>query len=438
MAFGTLSQYSGLFKDVFADKLSDVVPSFALLQDDIPFRNSKRVGELFSQPILVQRSHSATYLASADGTVTLNPVLASKTVEAQITGSQIVFRDAIDYEAAFASEGDQAAFTPAMKLTVEALWEGSHHRIEADLLYGQDTNGLGTVNGVPAADVVIFDVAQFAEGLWTGMEGAELEIFSSDLATKRDGVGRDTVTTAAPGFYTITAVDLDNNTITVDDDQNIADNDVIFFRTQRTTSAFKTMAGLHTWLTNTGTIANVSASSFNLWKPVTIDALNGAFSFDLVLQGCARVSMRGAMGTMCCYCHPLAWANAMQDLAATVRRNHKDVKEYILGAESICFYTGTGKVFIKAHPMVKPGFAYTIPLSTGEGGGENGAYQRIGATDLTFVTQQGRGSRTSGTSYFEKLPNTNAVEVQTYSHQALYSNKPARGFVIINIVNTLP
>ncbi len=198
------------------------------------------------------------------------------------------------------------------------------------------------------------------------------------------------------------------------------------------------MAGIHKWLTNTGTIANVSAATYNLWKPVSLSANNGAFSFDLVLQGCARVSMRGAMGTMCCYCHPLAWANAMSDLAATVRRNHKDVKEYILGAESICFYTGTGKVFVKAHPMVKPGFAYTVPLATGEGESENGAYCRIGATDLTFVTQQGRGSRTSGTSYFEKLPNTNAVEVQTYSHQALYSAKPARGFIITDIVNTAP
>lgn len=435
MAFGSLTQYNGLFKDVFADKLSDVVPSFALLQDDIPFKNSKRVGELFSQPILVQRSHSATYLSSADGTVTLNPVLASKTVEAQITGSQIVFRDAIDYEAAFASEGDQAAFTPAMKLTVEALWEASHHRIEADLLYGQDANGLAVVDGAPVADVITILTSQFAEGLWTGMEGAELEIFDTLLTTQRTGVGSDSV---GVGFYTIVAVDLDAGTITVDDDQNIVDTDVIFFRSQRTTSAFKSMAGLHKWLTNTGTIANVSAASFNLWKPVTISAGNAAFSFDLVLQGCARVSMRGAMGTMCCYVHPLAWANAMSDLAATVRRNHKDVKEYILGAESICFYTGVGKVFIKSHPMVKPGFAYCVPLSTGEGGGENGSYYRIGATDLTFVTQQGRGSRTSGTSYFEKLPNTNAVEVQTYSHQALYSSKPARGFIVTDIVNTAP
>lgn len=433
MAFGTIAQYSGLFKDVFADKLSDVVPSFALLQDDIPFRTSKRTGELFSQPILVQRSHSATYLAAEAGTVTLNPVLASKTVEAQLKGSQIVFRDAIDYEAGFGSEGDQAAFTPAMKLTVEALWEASHHRIEADLLYGQDTNGLGTVSGAPATNVITIDTAQFAEGLWAGMEGAELEIFDSALTTKRTGIGTDTVGT---GFYTITAVDLDNGTITVDDDQNVADNDVLFFRTQRTTSAFNTMAGLHKWLTNTGTIANVSAATYNLWKPVSLSAGNAAFSFDLVLQGCARVSMRGAMGAMCCYVHPLAWANAMTDLSATVRRNHKDIKEYILGAESICFYTGTGKVFIKAHPMVKPNFAYCVPLSTGEGGGENGAYSRVGATDLTFVTQQGRGSRTSGTSYFEKLPNTNAVEVQTYSHQAIYSSKPARGFIITGIVNT--
>lgn len=435
MAVGTLSQYDGLFKDVFADKLSDVVPSFALLQDDIPFKASKRVGELFSQPILVQRSHSATYLSSGDGTVDLNPVLASKTVEAQITGSQIVFRDAIDYEAAFASEGEQAAFTPAMKLTVEALWEASHHRIEADLLYGQDANGLGTVDGAPVANVITVADAQFAEGLWTGMEGAEIEIFSAALTTQRAGIGSDTVGT---GFYTITAVDLDAKTITVDDDQNVVDTDVIFFRSQRTTSAFKTMAGLHKWLTNTGTIANVSASTYNLWKPVTISAGNAAFSFDLVLHGCARVSMRGGMGTMVCYCHPIAWANAMTDLAATVRRNHKDIKEYILGAESICFYTSTGKVFIKAHPMCKPGFAYCVPLASGEGGNENGSYCRIGATDLTFVTQQGRGSRSGGTSYFEKLPNTNAVEVQTYSHQALYSPKPARGFIITNIVNAAP
>lgn len=433
MAYGTLSQYSGLFKDVFADKLSDVVPSFALLQDDIPFINAKRTGELFSQPILVQRSHGATYLANAAGNTTLNPVLASKTVEAQIKGSQIVMRDAIDYEAAFSSEGDQAAFTPAMKLTVEALWESSHHRVEADLLYGQDSNGLGTVNGAPAANVITIDTAQFAEGLWTGMEGAELEIFASTLTTKRTGVGSDSV---GSGFYTITAVDLDNGTITVDDDQNVADNDVIFFRSQRTTSAFNTMAGLHKWLTNTGTLANVSASTYNLWKPVSLSAGNAAFSFDLVLQGCARVSMRGAMGTMCCYCHPLAWANAMTDLSATVRRNHKDIKEYVIGAESISFYTGTGHVLIKAHPMVKPGFAYTIPV--GGEGSDNGSYKRIGATDVTFVTQQGRGSKTGGTSYFEKLPNTNAVEVQTYSHQALYTPKPARGFIITSIVNSTP
>ena len=66
MAFGSLSQYSGLFKDVFADKLSDVVPSFALLQDDIPFRNSKRVGELFSQPILVHSKVVTDFVQDGD------------------------------------------------------------------------------------------------------------------------------------------------------------------------------------------------------------------------------------------------------------------------------------------------------------------------------------------------------------------------------------
>jgi hypothetical protein len=234
------------------------------------------------------------------------------------------------------------------------------------------------------------------------------------------------------GFYTISSIDLDAGTITVDDDQNVADNDVVFFRSQRTTSAFKTMAGLHKWLTNTGTIANVSAATNNIWKPTSI-AAGGALRFDLILQGCARASIKGAMGEMCAYVHPLAWTNAMSDLSATVRRDHNDVKQYQLGAESICFYTGTGKVFVKAHPMVKPGFAYVIPKTVAET--PNGGYYRIGATDLTFVTQQGKGSKTSGSSYFEKLPNTNAIEVQTFSHQAIYSPKPGRGFVITGIVN---
>jgi hypothetical protein len=365
--YGSLSQYDGNFKDVFADKLSDALPSFAILQDDMPFRVSKKTGELFSQPILVRRSHGATYLASGGGVVTLYPVLASKTVEAKITGSQIVMRDAIDYESAFSGDGEEQAFQPAMELTVESLWESARHRIEADMLYGQDANGLGTVNGAPAANVITVNTAQFAPGLWTGMEGAEIEIFTSALTTKRTGIGSDTVDS---GFYTITAVDLDAGTITVDDDQNVADTDVIFFRGQRTTSAFKTMAGLHKWLTNTGTLANVSAASYNIWKPNSI-AAGGALRFDLILQGCAKSSIKGAMGEMCAYVHP-------------------------------------------------------IP---------NGGYSRIGATDLTFVTQQGKGSKTSGSSYFEKLPNTNAVEVQTFSHQAIYSPKPGRGFIITGIVN---
>lgn len=428
--YGTLSQYDGLFKDRFADDLSDALPAFAVAQDDIPFLESKKTGELFSQPILVRRSHGATYMTSGAGLTSLNPVIASKTVEARITGSQIAMRDALVWEAAFASDSEEEAFMPGMELTVESIWESQRHRVEADLLWGQDANGLGTVNGAPVANVMTIDTAQFAEGLWTGMEGAELEIFDTALTTKRTGIGSDSV---GSGFYTITAVDLDAGTITVDDDQNVADNDVIFFRGQRTTSAFNIMAGLYKWLTNTGTLANVSASTYNIWKATSLAANSGPISFDLILQGCARASMKGAMGDMIAYLHPLAWANAMTDLSATVRRSHNDVKEYYLGAEVICFFTGTGKVFIKAHPLMKPGFAFVIPKTMR--GTPNGGYYRIGATDLTFVTQQGKGSKVSGSSYFEKVPGTNAVEVNTYSHQAAYSPKPGRGFIITGIVN---
>jgi len=433
MAAAVWSDLAGNFKDVFASKYSKILPSFAILQEDLPYKTAAKTGEQYSQAVLTRRSHGFTYLAPQAGLVTLNSIIPTKMVEAKLQGSQIIGRDGIEYESAFASVGGKQAFKPGMKLVVESLWESHRHRLEADVLYGQ-TN-LGVVSGAPAANVITLTTASWAPGLWVGMEGAELEIFSADGTTQRAGIG-------AASQYTIVSVDLDARTITVDDDQNVADTDVIQFRGAFTESggggSYSNMAGVIKWLTNTGTIANISASTYNTWKANSVSAGSGPFSFDLVLQGTAKASVKGQMGRMKAYCHPQAFANAISDLSAAVRRPSNEVKKYELGAEAITFHTGSGTVEIVAHPMMKEGLCPVLSMASGEDDNDKqgGAFFRLGAQDMTFVAPYVAGpAPLDDTGFFWQIPDTNGLEIRTYSHQAVFSPKPGRSFIVTGIVN---
>lgn len=422
--FGDLSAHDGNFKIKYARKFMSLLPAFSILQDDIDFSQEDKVGLRYEQAVQVRRAHSFTYKASTDSLGTLQEVNASDIDRAQLDPSIIIGRNGANYTSLFRGTAGAQSFTSEMDLLVEDLWEAGRHRLEVDLLYGANSGGLGIVSGAPAANVVTLTTASFAPGIWTGMEGAHIEVFDSVLTTQRTGTGSDTV---GSGYYTITAVDLDNNTITVDDDQNIADTDRVFFRTQRTTSAHKTMIGLDSILTASSSIFNINPASFNLWKGNAVAAGSTEFSFDLVLEGTGKAVVKGQLGPMNCYCTPTAWNNAMSDLSALRRLAKSDqVQRVVLGAENITFYTQTGKTEVKAHPMVKNGSAYGIPTDQ---------YKRVGSTDFTFDNPLGASAHTKSI-FFDVVPNSDGVEIRSFSDQALFPGKLGRGYVITGIVNS--
>lgn len=417
----TLGSLNGLFKKIYGDKLENVIPEFTQLQVDIPWRRAKKLGLVFEQPVVIGLEQGVTYMRSGAGVVDLEDAAAGRIRPAQVSGSQHVLRAAVDYESLFAGEGAPEAFENSMGVIVRNMVESIRRRLEIDLFYGQNPLGIGQVSTAVSTLITVI-TAQWAPGIWAGMEQAHIEFWNDDdpLVTQRD---------AATDFY-ITAVDLDARTITVDTaPTTVVANDVILFKGQYSSSAaaWQVMAGIHKILTNTGTLFGISASQFNLWKGNGVSAASLGLTFTLFLRGCAKVVSKGASGTMTAYINPTGWAQLMNDQAALRRFAKEDGNSiYEVGADAIRYHNQTGQITIKSHPVVKEGYAYVIMPSL---------FRRIGATDVTFDSSRMVGVMGPANQFFLPLQDKNAVEVRCYSHQALFTDAPGKTFYISSIVN---
>ena len=412
----------GIFKEIF-DKYQDNIPDYALVQQAFPFDKAVATGKKFTQAIRTHRSNSCTYFPASSTGTSFIPFNASKIERAEIQGSQIVMRDGITLEDMFSGDSDKKSVSNSTKLVAEGLGDDARFRIEVDCLHGQSANGLGVAVGAGAGNVVTIKPATFIPGLYFGQEEAQMDVFSSNLGTQRTGLGTDTI---GSKFYLIDEVDLDAGTIKLDDDQNIAQDDVVFFRTQRTTGAYNTMPGIRSWLTATGTVANID-SALSVWKPSSLSASNGPLTFDLILKGCAQVSYRGQAGKMIAWVPATSWKDLMNDLAAAVRRVDNNVKKYTLGAESVEFHTGTGMVEVRVHQLMANGEAFVVPAD---------GYKRVGACDLTYL-REGDSVAATGSNgfYWSKVQGTDLYELDVFSHQTMYTAMRCRGFIITDIVS---
>ena len=119
-AFETQTTLTGLFKDVYEDKIVNLVPESSVLQKRIKFvENDKREGRLLHQPVLLALPTGMTF---GVGAVALNNPVASTMGDAQIAGAGMTLADRITYDvAAKAASGGVRAFVEATELIVDAL-----------------------------------------------------------------------------------------------------------------------------------------------------------------------------------------------------------------------------------------------------------------------------------------------------------------------------
>jgi hypothetical protein len=416
-AFETQTTLTGLFKDVYEDKIINLVPESSVLQKRIKFvENDKREGRLLHQPVLLSLPTGMTF---GVGAVALVTPVASTMGDAQIAGAGMTLADRITYDvAAKAASGGVRAFVEATELIVDALTQSMSKFIEIELLWGSSAHGtLGetaVVTTVSATSVtLVITVGEWSAGIWSGMENVNIDVYNAGVL----------INTLAP--VVVQAVAVGTRTLTVTG--NATDIAAILALNGTALQLFpylafgQEMQGYFNILSNVGTIFNINAATYALWQSNVYSALSTALNFGKVQSAVALATARGLMEDVTVFVNPKTYSNLITSQAGA-RRYDSSYKKSELenGTESLCFYGPNGKIEIVGHIFMKESYAFILPLKR---------CQRTGATDLTFTLPGMPGE------FFLQLPGYTAYELRCYTLQAAFLNSPAKSVLISTIVN---
>lgn len=400
-----LSTLNGLFKEVYAAKLEQIIPDGVKLLKTIQFVSRERQnGSLYHQPVVLGLEHGMTYATSGDA-FTLNNAIAGTIKDAQVQGTQLVLRSVLSYTAASRAVGGGAkAFEDSTKFLVSNMLRSMARKLEIELLYGQV--GIGTVASV-ASNTMTITTAEWAPGIWAGAEGMPLDIRTGAAGSSR-------------GTCSVVSVDMSARTVTVDAmPAMVAANDAVFI----SGSFGNEFAGIHKILTNTGVLFNIDASVYNLWKgnSVASTGTSGRLTFDDVNRAVARCVEKGQDGALVLHVNPRTWANLLSDQAA-LRKYDSGYKsaQFEQGAEALKFHSQNGTIEIMPNIYVKEGYAYLISTED---------MIRVGSSDITFK-RPGQGDE-----FFRDLETAAGYELRAFCDQALFCSAPGKLCVITGIVN---
>jgi hypothetical protein len=299
--------------------------------------------------------------------------------------------------------------------------ESFGRRIEIGLLYGQSATGLGTVGthtANTATNVTLsFATGQWAAGLWTPLEGASIDVYTSV------GVLLNTV-----GPMVISSIDVVNKTISADgaaaDVTAIVATTVVnggYLRFYGTGSAGADEAvGLDKIITNTGSLFGIDASVYSLWKGNTY-AVGGALTMAKVQSAVAIAVSRGLSEDVSLYVNPTVWQElSTEQTAYRMFDSSYSTKKSTNGFETLEFYSQNGKISVYAHKYVKEGEAFMLPTDRAI---------RIGSTEVSFNIPG-----TDNGQVFVQNPTTAGFTFRLYSAQSLLVEKPAACVKLTGIV----
>jgi hypothetical protein len=401
----TVGNLNGFFKEVYADKLQELIPEGLKLVNMIKFiGKEKQGGNLFHQPVILGMEHGVTFASSDDDAFNLNPPVAGVIKDAQVRGNPMVMRSLLGYTAASRSVGGKNAFMDATKYIVANMLRSMSKKLEIHLLYGQ--KGYGAVASAAVGQVITIATAEWAPGIWAGGEGMPIEV-------------RDSAGTVSRGEFTIASVDMDARTVTVTASAQVAGvttGDIIYHK-----GAFgNEFAGIHKILENTATLFNINAGTYNLWKANSY-AVTGALSFAKLSKAASRAVEKGLDSKLTVFVNPRGWSDLLQDQAALRMFDQSySATQLQNGAKSLKFHSQNGELEIIPSIYIKEGYAYALSMEE---------FMRVGSSDISFK-RPGYGDE-----FFRDLENSAAYELRLYTDQALFCMAPGKNVLLTGVVN---
>lgn len=401
----TTSTLNAQYKEVYGDSIEDLVPETAVLSKDIPFSQADKIGDKFVFPVALSQEHGITYLGENAGVETLEDVRAAVYKEAQVDSSSTILRASIGYSSADKMASSKQSFMNWSEMLLGNMTSSLAKRDEIAMLYGQ--SGVGTISAVSdSSGTNTVTLSDFAMGIWAGMEGARVDVYASNLTTKRNSNAE----------VLVTSVDFANNQLVLDgnstDTASFAQNDVIFFKGANAgSSVYKEMAGLNKIITNTGTLFNIAAGTYNLWKGHTSAVGSSRLTLAKILKGVASPVALGLTGDYDVLVNPMTYKDLNTDQAALRRYGAQEVKADN-GFRGLMFEYGAGVITVKNHIYCKPTDAFGYCKKE---------MKRIGTTDITFKLDRAA----AGGDVFLHIPDKSGYEIRCRSDQAIFSKRPA-------------
>lgn len=384
-------------------EVANLVPDVAIVQKMAPFNAADKTGEYYVIPTQLAGEHG---FSSGTGAFALNPAIAHTSAQAQISGKSLLLTSLISYEDAARASSSKQAFATWHDGKVIPMLSSFRKRLEVNCLYG--ASGLGVVASVSGTGpwVLTITAATWAPGIFIGAENAMLDVATGSAI----GAFKNT------GGLTITAVDVEARTVTVSGTSTLpAANDHVFFYAQRGNE----MTGLDAQLTNTGSLFNISASSYSLWKPNTYP-VGGALSIGAVLAGVARCVNKGLDEAVSVLIPHKAFTSLANVEAGLRKYDAKySSSEFVNGAEAIRFHSNNGVIEIVPHSMVKEGEGFIVPQKQ---------LSRIGATDVT-MKMPGK----SDEELVTQSATTAAYEMRAYTEQQIFLKTPGKACKLTGI-----
>jgi len=399
---------NGLFRQIYSREVKDLIPDWGILQKRLPFARAALLGDKYHLPVVVSDEHGFTYGGNSALNYNLNSAISMQMQDAQIPGSELTLQSGISYGAVSRAQSKgETCVEQAVRLLMERMKLSATKRVEIALIYGGSSTGIGQVlstSGSGGTRTYTISPATWANGIWSGMENASLDAYnvSSQLNTNAAIV----VTAVNASLHTI-SVSGNSADLTAVDGAGLAAT--FFFY-----GAFgNEMTGIDAIMTNTGTLFNINATTYNLWQGNIYPCGTAEFSMGKILSGLALAVGRGLMEDVALLMNPDSFANIMSDLAAQRKFDGSySKKKAENGFETVTFYGQNGVIELVPHPMVKSGDAFALPLDI---------IQRVGSTDISF---RGEGP-TGQEEYLFQNQSTNGWVTRAYTDQAILIEAPA-------------
>lgn len=428
-----LSRFQNNLKRVYASKVGILVPEDDLAAKLVPFTSgAEKIGDDYAMPFLMTREGGVTFKggSGSGGVYQLNAPRSYATERALISGCETTLRTAMSYKTITSAmtdtgskEGNKKAFVNATKHGMARLMSSASFFREMHIIWGggaSQVSNLGVIESITSAVtttlVVKLTAASWCTAIWAGSEGLEFDIYEG--STKQNTAGTDAngdtvykLTSVSPTTRELTFTSHATNVAAPDAD------DTILFAGAYTQECL----GLSGACQTSGTLWNISNSTYYLWKPKAI-TVGGALTFEKVMEGLSKVADIGWSGTMNLLVNPYTFQNLCDDMTSLVRFTDKSSGEVTYGMDKVTFKGQTGLVKIHPYKYMKQGEALGIP---------GDACMRVGSTDITLDIPGGKGEMV------RHMENYTGVEIRCFDDQAPFCEAPGALIRWSGIVNTV-